>query len=880
MNIFTFTTVFRSLSQSQTHQNQNHIFRVACFHLWNHMHLFIGNQHWKGNTSGFLTSAIPEDYPREKPNLEHEYYSGVNVSTLYKEGKLKQALDILLALGVRADGTAYADLLHGCAKMKALGEGQLVHGHMIKTGFEPDIFVGNHLTNMYVKCGSLGIARHVFDKMPKRNVVSWTAMIAGFIQHGHGEAALEIFSEMQEAETKPNQFTFASVLSTCASLAALEYGEQVHVHTIKTGFESNVFVGNALVSMYAKCGSIEDAKRTFEEMPKPDLVSRSAMIAGYAQHGCDEEALKLFFQIQWAGIEPDEFTFASVLGACSSLVDLEQGKAIHTRIIKTRHNSNVYVGSALVDMYAKCGSVEDGCRVFDKMSERDTVLWNSIINGYAQNNVGERAIELFQQMQWEGVKSDKFTLASVLSACLFLGCLNYGKQVHAHTIRIGLESNVSVENALVSMYDKCRNIENARLVFDKMAERSVVSWTAIISGYVHQKHDEEALKLFCQMQRSDMKPNQFTFATVLSACGSLAALENGKQILAYTIKTGFLSHVCVENALVTMYAQCGNIKDARQMFENMPEKDVVSWNAMIAGCAQHGHGKEALQLFEQMQWKGVNPDCITFVCILSACRHAGLVYEGNHYFDSMIQEYGIKPRAEHYACMVDLLGRAGHLDQAMGFIQKIPVEPGASVWRTLLGACRIHGNMELGKFAAERILELEPQVAETYVLLSNIYAAAGRWDEVAKVRNLMKERRVIKEPGCSWIEVQNRVHAFIVRDRSHPQMEDILSKLEELTRQMKEAGYVPDTNLVLHDVEDEQKEQFLCHHSEKLAIAFGLISTTSGIPIRIIKNLRVCGDCHNATKFISKIVGREIVVRDTNRFHHFKDGVCSCGDYW
>jgi pentatricopeptide repeat protein len=301
---------------------------------------------------------------------------------------------------------------------------------------------------------------------------------------------------------------------------------------------------------------------------------------------------------------------------------------------------------------------------------------------------------------------------------------------------------------------------------------------------------------------------------------------------------------------------------------------------MIAGCAQHGHGKDALQLFERMEHAGVKPNHITYVCVLSACSHVGLVDEGRRYFDEMSQKHGITAKVEHFACMVDLLGRTGHLGEAEILINEMPFEPCALLWRTLLGACRIHGNIGIGKHAAERILELEPEEVSTYVLLSNIYAAAGKWDDVVSVRKLMRDRGVKKEPGISWIEVKNKVHTFLVRDKSHPQTKQIYSKLEELTRQMEVAGYVPDTNFVLHDVDEEHKDHLLSYHSEKLAISFGLISTPPGTSIQIFKNLRVCGDCHTATKFISKIVGRELIVRDANRFHHFTQGMCSCGDYW
>eukprot|EP01018_Ginkgo_biloba_P011552 Gb_34236 [translate_table: standard] len=736
-------------------------------------------------TNGMHSMSIAnQGYPKLKQGEWNKISSGVlgELVTLSRKERWKETLRILDLMEqglVQTDSNLYSRLLQECVNMKSLTDGKRVHTHIAKTGFAADVLLENILVNMYAKCGSLSDSRQVFDNMTKRNVGSWTTIITCYAQHGRGKEALNLFWQMKQAGMKPNRFTFPAVLRACASLAALEQGKQVHSHVIITGFELDIVSNNVLIDMYSKCKCIDDAQRLFVRMSKRDVVSWNAMLAGYSQNGHGEAALKVFWQMQSADMELNQFAFSSVMRACASLAALERGKQIHSHIIKTEFESNVFVGSSLVDMYAKCARIED-----------------------------------------------------------------------------------------------------ARHVFDKMPNPNVVSWTTIIAGYVQSEQGEEALKLFCQLPLHGIKPDQFVFSSVLSACASLSALEHGRQIHAQTIKSGFEPQIFAGNALIDMYSKSGCIRDARQIHDIMPTRDVISWTAMIAGCAQHGCGNEALQYFEQMQHAGLKPNHITFVCVLSACSHAGLVDEGRCYFDAMIQDHGIRPTSEHYACMVDLLGRAGHMKEAEEFIHKMPFEPCASIWGALLGACRVHGNMEVGTRAAERLLELEPQCAGTHVLLSNIYAAAGRWDDVAKVRKLMKDRGVKKEPGVSWIEAKNKVHAFVVGDRLHPQSEGIYAMLEDLTSQMKDAGYVPDTNYVLHDVEEEHKEHLLCHHSEKLALAFGLISTPPGVTIRITKNLRVCGDCHSSIKFISKIVGREITVRDTNRFHHFNNGLCSCGDYW
>eukprot|EP01018_Ginkgo_biloba_P031744 Gb_11663 [translate_table: standard] len=768
-----------------------------------------------------------------------------NVRTLCKSGRLKEALHVLYLMDHRdipVDSSTYAFLLESCGKKKALPEGKLVCGHIIQTGFRcPDVFLWNTLVSLYAKCGSLDDACRAFDEMPERNVVSWTTMIAAYVRLGYAKEALTLFGQMQRAGIQPNHFTFASVLPACSNLAALEQGKEVHEEIIRSGFQSDIFVRNALIDLYIKCGLIWNARnvfdeasernvvswntmiagyaqnghvyeamKLFQEMPERDMVSWTAMISGYAQNGHSDEALTLFFQMLQTGIQPNQFTYGSVLLACANLADIEHGKEVHEEIMRSGFHSDIFVGTALVDMYVKCSSIENARNVFDKMTGRNVVSWTAMIAGYAHN-----------------------------------GCL-----------------------------------DEAMKFFQETPGRNVVSWTAMIAGYAQNGHFEEALKLFRQMQLENVKPDSETFASILPACASLAALEHGKEVHEDIIRIGFQSHVFLGSALVDMYAKCGSIEDARKVFDKMTTRDVVLWNVMILGYAMHGCGMEALQQFEKMQCSGVNPNFVTFIGVLSACCHAGLVDEGWQYFHCMSRCYHITPAIEHYCCMVDLLGRAGHLVEAQDLIKKMPIKPNAAIWGSLLGACKIHTNIDLGECVAERLFELHPNDAASYVLISNLYAVAGRWNDIEKVRKQMRDRRVEKKPGCSWIEVNKQVYVFLVGDRSHPQTQEIYEKLEILSGQMKEAGYVPDTRFVLNDVEEEQKEHTLYHHSEKLAIAFGLINTTPTKPIRIVKNLRICVDCHSATKFISKIAAREIIVRDAKRFHHFKDGMCSCGDYW
>eukprot|EP01018_Ginkgo_biloba_P011243 Gb_34299 [translate_table: standard] len=707
----------------------------------------------------------------------------------------------------------YASLLQASINNKSLIQGMMLHAHLLITGFSQNVFLGLKLATVYAVCGSMVNARLVFDQISERNVFLCNTMIRGYACNGPCEEALTLYYQMQRAGIQPDKFTFPFVLKACATLSALQEGKEIHYHILKMGFDSDAFVGTALIDMYAKCGSIDFARQLFDKMSRRSVVSWNAMIAGYAQNGHANEALKLFHQMQLSEVTPDPVTIVTVLPACASLADVKQGKDIHEYIIKNKFESDLSVTNSLVAMYSKCGSIDIAHELFDKMSRRDVVSWNAMIAGYTQNGRSNEALALYHQMQISNVIPNRATIVSVLPACADLGALQQGKDIHKFIIKNRLESHLSVGCSLITMYAKCGTVEIARQIFDKMPKSDVVPWNAMIAGYSQRGHASEAFILFHQMQLTDVKPDSITMVSVLLACAHLAALQQGKVIHAYIFRNGFDSDVIVGTALVDMYAKCGSIVIAQHLFDKMPEKNVVTWSAIIAGYGTHGHGEDALALFSKMLCTGTQPDHITFNSVLCACSHAGLVDKGWQYFECMERDYCITPRVSHYACMVDLLGRAGHLDEAYDFIKKMPLKPNASVWGALLGACRIHCNVELGEQVAEHLFDLEPKDAGNYVLLSNIYAAAGRWDDVAKVRSTMKDRRLKKTPGYSLIEVNNKVHSFLVGDRSHPHSEKIYAILEILSKQMYAAGYVANTDFVLHDVEEEVKEHMLYSHS-------------------------------------------------------------------
>lgn len=789
-------------------------------------------------------------------------------------------LQYLHQKGSQIDSYDYVKLLQTCVKAKDLMVGRQVHDHILRSGVQPNVYITNTLLKLYTHCGDIAGARQLFDKFSNKTLVSWNVMISGYAHQGHTQAASTLFSQMQQQGLAPDKFTYVSILTACSNQAALNWGREIHARAIKAGLVSDIKVGNALISMYAKCGSTQEARQVFDAMVNRDEVSWTSLTGAYAESGCGEESLEVYQKMLQKRVRPSKITYMNVLIACGNLKALEKGKKIHTHIIKSGYERDLRVGTALMKMYLKCGAIACARRLIEHLQRRDVVAWNTMIGGLVENSHWDEAYETFCKMLLEGVVPNRAVYLSILNSCARPGGLLRGKEVHARVMNAGLMSDERVGNALINMYSKAGSVEDARQVFDRMLRRDVVSWTTMVGGYAECNQGVESFTIFKKMLQEGVVPNKITYLCVLKACGSLVALEWGKEIHNHVVKAGLLSDLQVENALVNMYFKCGSVGDAYQIFDNMVTRNTVSWSGIIGGLAQNGKGLDALHKFEEMKAENIIPDEATFVSVLSACRHAGLVEEGRRQFASMCNDYGIVPSEKHYSCMVDILGRAGRLTEAEDVILTLPLEPTASMWGALLAACRSYGNVNVAERAAEEYLKLEPQNAGVYVSLSDIYAAAGRWDDAAKVRKLMKEKGLQKEPGRSWIEVGGKLHSFVANDQSHPRAREIYAELESLTKKMKSLGYVPDTRFVMHEVGDEEKEQAVCHHGEKLAIAYGLLSTPRGTPIRISKNLRVCADCHTATKFISKIVGREIVARDLHRFHHFSNGVCSCGDYW
>ena len=758
--------------------------------------------------------------------------------------------------------------------------GRQLHLLSIKLGFEDAVSVGTSLTDMYMKCDSFEEGRRVFDLMPERNVVTWTSLLTGYTQNGLAESVFQLFAQMQSEGIKPNPFTLASVLSSCAAQRAAEIGKRAHSLLIKLGFESTTFVCNSLINMYSKCGLIEEAKLVFEEMENyRDVVSWNSMIAGLVLNGFDPEALRLFYWMRVEGHKLTQLSFVTAIKLCANLKELNFARQLHCCAMKEGYGHDCNISTALLVVYCKCSEMSDAFELFSIVSgDRSVVSWTAMIGGFIQNSEPNRALSLFIEMMRDGVEPNDFTYSTILTAPLT--CIS-PFEIHCQAIKTDYLRAPSVGTALLAAYSKLGNTHEAMSVFERIDEKDIVTWSAMLATYAQAGDSEGAIKLFKEMARKRVVPNEFTFSSAINVCASpSAASDQGKQFHAISIKSQYQDTLCVSSALVTMYSKKGSIESAQRVFERQSERDLVSWNSMVSGYAQHGYGKKAIKIFREMAARGLELDGITFIGVIVACTHTGLVQDGRRYFNSMVTDHGISPTMEHYACMVDLYSRAGQLKEALKLIEGMPFQAGATVWRTLLGACRVHRNIELGELAAKTLIEMEPNDSAAYVLLSNLYAAAGKWKERDAIRELMDERGVKKEAGISWIQIKNKVHSFLASDTSHPMLDKIQAKVEELMVRLKAKGHKANTEFVLRDVEEEQKEATLAQHSERLAIAYGLIATAPGTPLQIVKNLRVCGDCHNVIKMVSEIEGREIVVRDSNRFHHFKDGSCSCGDYW
>lgn len=700
----------------------------------------------------------------------------------------------------------------------SLLEIELQHCKAIKAGFISNINVGNGILHLHAKFGSLEFAHNLFDEMLQRDALTWTILLSAYSRSGRHDMSLGLFSEMLTDEVFPNHVTLSCVLKCCINLNDFGKGREVHGWIVRNRIELDVVLWNTIMELYVKFGAFECVKRVFGKMVERDVVSWNIMISAHLQVGDIHRSMELF-----------------------------------------------------------------------RMSPfRDVSSWNVVINGLMQNELHMRALQLLYEMVKIGCRLNQFTFSISLVLAGMLVLPELGRQLHAQILRNGFVHDAFIRTSLIDMYNKCGKMEASKVIFSGIHKSTyydglmskAIAWSSMIAGYVQNGRSEDAFELFQRMLQEGANVDKFTLTSIAAACSDTGLLEQGRQVHAFVEKLGHGFDAYLTSAITNMYAKCGSLQDAHKTFDSINCRNVVSWTSIIGSYALHGKSREAIKLYEKMLDVNIIPNAITFVGVLSACSHGGLIEEGRKYFKSMQQDYGIVPCVEHFTCMVDLLGRAGLLDQAKEFIQENNISHYSVVWRALLAACQVHNNIEMAICSSEHLSQLEPNDVGAHVLLSNTFATRRNWVEASRIRSLMQQRGLNKQAGKSWIQLKGELHTFIVGDRLHPQSDEIYSYLEKLLGRLKEMGYSSRTEMLLHDLEEEQGESALNFHSEKLAIAFGIINTPCGSPIRVMKNLRVCVDCHVAIKYISQVTGREIILRDAHRFHCFKDGKCSCGDYW
>ncbi|XP_061996617.1 pentatricopeptide repeat-containing protein At4g01030, mitochondrial [Rosa rugosa] len=786
--------------------------------------------------------------------------------------------------GVVFDSGVLGFVLKLCGNLKDLWLGLEMHAYLIKKGFDLDVYLNCALINFYGTCLGIESSNQLFDEMHKKEDMLWDEVIKLNSKKGRWVKVVELFRNMQLSFAKPNSATIINALQACGKVRALYEGKQIHGYVLRWELESNLSICNSLITMYSRNGRLELAKAAFDSMNdhnlsswnsiissytalgclndawivyyemelsdvKPDIVTWNCLLSGHSLHGSYQEALAILKRMQDAGFKPNSSSITSVLQAVSELCLLKHGKEIHGFVIRNGLDYDVYVGTSLVDMYVKNNRLSFAQSVFDNMKNKNIFAWNSLISGYSFKGLFEDAEQLLNSMSQQGIKPDLVTWNGLISGYAMKG---------RH------------KEAIVAIH----RMKSSGLT------PNVVSWTALISGCSQNENHAETLKYFLQMQEDGIRANFATISSLLKACAGLSLLRKGEEIHCHSIRKGFVEDVFVATALVDMYSKAGNFRSAYEVFRMIKNRTLASWNCMIMGFATYGSAKEAISLFNEMRGAGLQPDAITFTALLSGCKNSGLVDEGWKFFDSMSTDYNIAPTIEHFSCMVDILARAGYLDEAWDFIQTMPLKPDASIWGAFLASCLTHKNLEFAETAAKNLFELEPHNPANYVLMMNLYSLSNRWADVERLKDLMRKVGVKHSPVWSWTQIDQKIHMFCAEGKPHPDLGEIYFELYHLVSEMKKLGYEPDISCVHQNIDAVEKKKMLLSHTEKLAITYGLMKLKNGEPIRVVNNTRVCSDCHTAAKYMSVVRKCEIFLKDGTRFHHFREGKCTCNDCW
>lgn len=854
------------------------------------------------------------------PRNTNPSITDAHLNYLCRNGRLTEAIASLDSLA-QCDSTVspktFSHLIQCCFESQSIHLGRKLRSHMKYLLKDLDPFTETKFIGMYAKCGSLEDAYKVFDEMSERNLYAWSAMIGACSRERKWVEVVELFYLMiMEDGIFPDEFLFPKILQACGNSGDVETGRFIHGIVIKWGMNFEVRVNNAILAVYAKCGFLDLAKRFFESMELRDAVSWNSIITGYCQKGEIEEAQRLFklmrqegFEpglVTWnilissfsqlgkydvimemmeemqsndilpdvftwtciisgfaqsngktealeffekmllAGVQPNEVTLISLLSMCASLKEIEKGRELHAWALKAGFGEHILVGNSLVDMYSKCAKPEAARKVFDMVQARDVYTWNSMIGGYFQAGYCGKAHDLFRRMQESDVKPNVITWNTMIA-----GFMHSGDEDQAMDLFQRMEKGGHIK-------------------------QDTASWNALIAGYSQTGNKDKALGIFRQMQSLHVKPNSFTILSILPACANLIAAKKVKEIQCCVLRRNLDCELSVSNALVDTFAKSGNINYSQTIFYSLLAKDIITWNTLIAGYVIHGHAVDAIELFDDMRRQELKPNRGTFVSMISAYGLAKMVGEGNRIFSGMIEEYGILPCLDHCAAMVNLFGRSGQLEEAIEFINNMTIEPNSSIWAALLTAARVHGDIELAVYAGERLLELEPENALIYRLAIQLYTLCGIPEGSIKAKKPRKIKSSKESLGWSWIEHKNTVHSFVGGTHSQQIYEVMHSWIKCIGVKSKRS----DSSNGL-PVEEEESEESSGVHSEKLAFAFAL-SKFSGASqcIRVVKNTRMCKCCHETAKYISNTCHCEIYLSDSKCLHHFKEGHCSCNDYW
>ncbi|CAN8229334.1 unnamed protein product [Cochlearia groenlandica] len=735
----------------------------------------------------------------------------------------------------------------------------------------------------FADSGLMEHALQVFDEMNKADVFVWNVMIRGYTTHGLYHESIRFYCRMVSSGIKGDTFTYPFVIKSVSGVSSLEEGKKIHAVLIKLGFLSDVYVCNSLISLYMKLGCVLDAEKVFDEMPQRDIVSWNSMISGYLALEDGLSSLMMFKKMIRCGFRPDRFSTTS---ACSLVYSPKMGKEIHCHAVRSRiETGDVMVMTSILDMYSKYGELSYAERVFNCMIKKNVVAWNVMIGCYARNGRAVDAFLCFQKMtEHIGLQPDVITLINMLPACSILE----GRKIHGYAMKRGFLPHIVFETALIDMYGECGKLKSAEVVFHRMSEKNLVSWNSIIAAYVQNGKTNLALEKFQELWcSSSLVPDSTTIATIIPAYAESLSLSEGRQIHGYIVKARNGSNSIVLNSLIHMYAMCGDLEDARKCFDRVLGKDIVSWNSIIMAYAVHSFGRISVCLFNEMITSGVKPNKSTFASLLAACSISGLINQGWEYFDLMKREYGIDPGIEHYGYMLDLIGRTGNLSAAKRFIEDMPFVPTARIWGSLLNASRNYNDITVAEFAAEEIFKTEHDNTGCYVLMLNMYAEAGRWEDVNRIKLLMESKGVSRTLSRSTVETKSKTqtHVFTNGDRSYVETNKIYEVLYIVSKMIGEVVKEEESNV--HCASKFRPETLLKslsnsprRHSVRLAMSLGLISTETGRTVMVRSNSRICRKCHEFLKKTSKMTRREIVVGDSKIFHHFSNGRCSCGNYW